>query len=367
MSSSGATGAGTARYAQRWVGTNDRSSYRALAGLTVSSIGLGTYLGDEDAATDLLYREAIRTAVASGCNLIDAAINYRYQLSERAIAAALRQLAGEGFPREEIVICTKGGFIPLDPAHPTNPRTYFARTFQEAGIASVDDIVAGCHVLTPRYLRHQLDQSLANLGLTSVDVYYVHNPETQLLEVPRTEFLGRVRDVFEALEGAADEGKIRIYGAATWDGFRVPPARQDHLELAELVEIAHELAGDAHHFRVVQLPLNLAMPEALTQPTQTVVGQAMPLLQAADRLGVQVVTSAALLQTRLLGRLPASLEPALAPLRTDAQRCLQFGRSAPGVTAALVGMKRCEHVAENLEVLRVPPLAETQFAGLIGG
>ena len=63
MSSSGATGAGTARYAQRWVGTNDRASYRILAGLTVSSIGLGTYLGDEDAATDLLYREAIRTAV----------------------------------------------------------------------------------------------------------------------------------------------------------------------------------------------------------------------------------------------------------------------------------------------------------------
>ena len=187
----------------------------------------------------------------------------------------------------------------------------------------MDDIVAGCHVLTPRYLRHQLDQSLANLGLTSVDVYYVHNPETQLLEVPRTEFLGRVRAVFEALEGAADEGKIRIYGAATWDGFRVPSARQDHLELAELVEIAHELAGDAHHFRVVQLPLNLAMPEELTQPTQTVVGQAMPLLQAADRLGVQVVTSAALLQTRLLGHLPPSLGPALAPLRTDAQRCLQ--------------------------------------------
>jgi aryl-alcohol dehydrogenase-like predicted oxidoreductase len=212
-----------------------------------------------------------------------------------------------------------------------------------------------------------LAQSLANMGLDAVDLYYLHNPETQLLEVPRVEFLKRVRGVFEVLEGAADEGKIRIYGAATWDGFRVSPARQDHLELAELVEIAHELAGDMHHFRAIQFPLNLAMPEALTQPTQTVAGQAMPLLQAADRLGVQVVTSAALLQTSLLGRLPASLANVLAPLRTDAQRCLQVARSAPGVTAALVGMKRRAHVVENLEVLRVPALTETQLAAVMGG
>src|SRR5260370_40270157 len=176
-----------------------------------------------------------------------------------------------------------------------------------------------------------------------------------------------MRGVFEALEEAADEGKIRIYGAATWDGFRVSTARQDHLELAELVEIAHELAGDTHHFRAVQLPFNLAMTEALTDPTQTVAGQVMPFLQAAQALNVQVVTSAALLQTGLLGRLPASLASALAPLCTDAQRCLQFARSAPGVTAALVGMKRRPHVLEHLEVLRVPPLQDTHLGGVMGG
>ncbi len=367
MNSQGATARGTGEYVRRCAGTNHRTSYRKLAGLSVSSIGLGTYLGDEHEATDALYRGAIQAAIRGGCNLIDSAINYRYQLSERTIGAALRELAEEGISRQEIVLCTKGGFIPLDAAHPVDPRSYFARTFQEAGIASVDDIVAGCHVLTPRYLRHQLEQSLVNLGVGAVDVYYIHNPETQLLEVPRSVFLQRVRSVFEALEGAADEGKIRVYGAATWDGFRVPSARQDHLELAELVEIAHELAGDEHHFRVVQLPLNLAMLEAMTQSTQTVAGQAMSLLQAAEALGVQVISSAALLQTRLLGRLPASITAALAPLRTDAQRCLQFARSVPGVTAALVGMKRREHATENLETLREPTATELQLAAILGG
>jgi aryl-alcohol dehydrogenase-like predicted oxidoreductase len=362
MSSRGATEAATAEYARRFA--EARVGYRELAGLTASSIGLGTYLGDEQASTDALYQKAIRTAIAGGCNLIDTAINYRSQLSERVIGAALKQLVAEGFPREAVVLCTKGGFIPLDAEHPVDARTYFRRTFQEAGIASMDDIVAGCHVLTPAYIRHQLDQSLRNLGVSSVDVYYLHNPETQLLEVPRAEFLERVRGAFEVLEEAAAEGKIRVYGAATWDGFRVPPARRDHLELAELVEIARELAGEDHHFRVVQLPFNLAMTEAQTQPTQTVAQQVVPFLTAASALEVQVVTSAALLQTNLLGHLPASAAAKLASLRTDAQRCLQYARSCPGVTAALVGMKQPAHVTENLEVLRVPPLSPPEFAQL---
>jgi aryl-alcohol dehydrogenase-like predicted oxidoreductase len=362
VSTSGATAAGTAAYAGRVAGA--AAGYRQLDGLTVSTVGLGTYLGDEQPGTDTLYHEAIRTAVSGGCNLIDTAINYRSQLSERAIGAALRQLAAEGFRREEIVLCTKGGFIPLDAAHPVDARTYFRRTFQEAGIASMDDIVAGCHVLTPTYIRHQLDQSLGNLGVSSVEVYYLHNPETQLLEVSRAEFLRRVRGVFDVLEQAAAEGKIRVYGVATWDGFRVPLARRDHLELAELVEIARELSGEEHHFRVVQLPFNMAMREAEHLPTQTVAGQVVPFLTAASALGVQVVTSAALLQTNLLGHLPAAAAAKLAPLRADAQRCLQFARSCPGVTSALVGMKQAAHVTENLEVLRVPPLSPPQFADL---
>lgn len=362
MNSKGATAVGTAEYARRFA--EARPGYRELAGLTVSSVGLGTYLGDEQAGTDALYQEAVRTAVGGGCNLIDSAINYRSQLSERTVGAALKKLTAAGFPREAVVLCTKGGFIPLDAEHPVDARTYFRRTFQEAGIASLDDIVAGCHVLTPAYIRHQLDQSLQNLGVAAVDVYYLHNPETQLLELTRAEFLRRVRDVFEVLEEAAAEGKIHVYGCATWDGFRVPPARRDHLELAELVELAHELAGESHHFRVVQLPFNLAMTEAHTLPTQTVAGQVVPFLTAASALGVQVVTSAALLQTNLLGHLPETVAQTLAPLRTDAQRCLQFARSCPGVTAALVGMKQPAHVTENLEVLRVPPLSPPQFAAV---
>ena len=59
--------------------------FRDARGLTLSSLGLGTYLGAEDAATDRGYEECVGIALASGVNVFDSAINYRGQRSERAI------------------------------------------------------------------------------------------------------------------------------------------------------------------------------------------------------------------------------------------------------------------------------------------
>lgn len=73
-----------------------------------------------------------------------------------------------------------------------------------------------------------------------MDVYYVHNPETQLSEIPRETFHARIREAFGALEEACAEGKLSIYGAATWNGFRVAPEKRGHLSLEELVSAARE-------------------------------------------------------------------------------------------------------------------------------
>ncbi len=58
-------------------------------------------------------------------------------------------------------------------------------------------------------------------------------------------------------------------------------------------------AASNHHFRFVQLPLNLAMPEALTRPNQLVAGKTMAMVQAGRALGITLVASAALLQGQL--------------------------------------------------------------------
>lgn len=360
-----ATEAGTLAFRRRFAGTVNPEHFRTFRGLHLSSIGLGTYLGNHDAETDRLYQEAIIRAVRLGVNVIDTAINYRCQRSERVIGEALSTLFKEGeVSREEVIIATKGGFIPFDSSPPLNPSIWFRETYVRPGIIKPEEVVAGCHSLAPRYLQDQLTRSLRNLGFDTIDIYYLHNPEIQLGEISRKEFHRRMRAAFEALEEAVSFGKIRMYGTATWNGYRQDPSAQDYLSLKELWDLAKEVAGKAHHFRAVQLPYNLAMVEAFTLKNQQVEGEALSLLEAAHHLGIYVFASASLHQGHLSRRLPPFIGECLAGLKTDAQRAIQFVRSTPGMGTALVGMKRAEHVEENLEVAQLPPAPLEQFLKL---
>jgi aryl-alcohol dehydrogenase-like predicted oxidoreductase len=360
-----ATPEGTNAYRRRRGEETVPEHFRPFAGCLLSSVGIGTYLGDEDPATDEQYRDAVIRALELGLNVVDTAVNYRHQRSERAIGQALSALSGKGaLRREEVVVATKGGFIPFDGAMPPNPGAFFTESYLRPGVIGPDDVVAGCHCMTPRYLADQLERSRRNLGLETVDIYYVHNPETQLGEVDRPEFLKRIHGVFEFLESAVRDGKIGCYGTATWSGYRQPQTARDYLSLAELEKVARNVAGAQHHFRVVQLPYNLAMSEAFTRANQSVDGETVPLLEAARRLGVYVVVSASIHQGQLSRNLPPVLAEHLPSLATDAQRAIQFVRSTPGVGTALVGMKRVAHVEENAALAKVPPVPWGEFQKL---
>ena len=359
-----ATAEATGRYRRRFENRISPEHFHNFQGLSLSSIGIGTYLGNYDEETDRLYHEAIIYAVESGCNVIDSAINYRCQRSERSVGTAMKELSRKGLSREEIVVATKGGFIPYDAVPPKDVRAYFEASFVKPGIANFSDIVAGCHCMTPGYLLNQLDCSLENLNLECIDIYYVHNPETQLGKVSREEFDRRVLRVFEALEGAVSAGKIRMYGLATWNGFRNEPSAKDYLALAEMVEIAARAGGKDHHFKVIQLPLNLGMTEALSLNNQQLDGKQLTALEAAQALGVAVMCSASVLQGQLARNLPPIINETFSGLKTDGQRALQFVRSTPGVTTALVGMKQAAHVKENLEAALIPPASWEQYSKL---
>jgi aryl-alcohol dehydrogenase-like predicted oxidoreductase len=323
---------------------------------------MGSYLGEPDAADDGRYRSAAAEAVRIGCNFIDTAINYRFQRSERALGEALAQMVGRSEARrEELVVATKGGYLSFDGAPPEDAAGWFQQTFVRAGIAGVQDLVAGCHCMTPAYLEHQVEWSRRNLGLDCLDVYYLHNPEQQLDEISRDLFQVRLRAAFERLEALAARGWVGFYGTATWNGYRVVAGSRNYLSLQEVVETARQVAGEAHRFRFVQAPLNLAMPEALAARTQRVGSRDLSLVEAAAELGVSVVASASILQGRLACGLPASVAASLPGLSSDAHRSLQFVRSAPGVASALVGMKRLEHVRENLELAAVATIGEREF------
>lgn len=348
-----ATPKGTARYRERFAGRAATNHFRTREGLQLSSIGIGTYLGNADEATDQHYSDAVVRAVQLGVNVIDSAANYRFQRSERSIGEALQTLTREhGFTREELIICTKGGYVPFDGGTPQDPGSYLYETFVKPGIANFDDFVGGSHCVTPAYLQSQLDQSLKNLGVDTVDVYYIHNPESQLDYVMEAEFYHRLQSAFERLEENRHDGKLRYYGVATWNGFRTPANSHEHHSLERMVELARQVGGGDHGFRFIQLPLNLAMPEAIA------------VAQEANELGVTVIASASLLQARLARGLPEQIRVPLGQLSTDAQTALQFVRSAPGITTALVGMSSVEHVEENLELVQVEPADRRSFAQL---
>jgi aryl-alcohol dehydrogenase-like predicted oxidoreductase len=329
--------------------------------MELSSLGLGTYLGQSSDDADAAYTEAAGAFFDAGGNVFDTAANYRGGRSERALGAAFK-----GLPREAFFVSTKAGYLPMPDADPDEgPRAWFHRVLEGPGILSVDDLVDGCHAMTPRYLAHQLDISRAALGLETLDLFHLHNPEQQLAHLGPEAFYAMIGRAFEACEGFVAAGKIRAYGVATWNGFRVPPGQDGHLSLARLIGAAASAGGRDHHFRWIQLPLNLAMPEAFLAPTQSIDGQAMTPLAAAQASGLSVQTSASLMQARILRQLPDGFAEAMG-LQTPAQAALQFTRSCPGVTTALCGMGRAAHVTENAAVMTIAKLDPVALGSLFG-
>jgi aryl-alcohol dehydrogenase-like predicted oxidoreductase len=370
MISGFATAAGTARYRDRVPQLARAGHFRHSPGvpevseLWLSSIGLGTYLGDPSDAADRNYTEAIAYAVQHGTNVLDTAINYRHQRSERNLGAALQALFASGqASRDELLICTKAGYLPFDQNMPADAVSYMRQEYIASGIAPAGEIVGGSHCMNPRYLADQIERSRRNMQLATIDVFYVHNPETQLAHVPKEVFYQRLQQAFEYLEFAVRDGKIRWYGAATWNGFRANPVDRSHLNLEMMVNTAGEVAGDEHHFRFVQLPFNLAMREAYGYGNQVHDGEAASLLVQAPKLGLAVVGSGTLYQGNLAQGLPSQLKQTIG-VSNDAEAAIQFARSATNLTTSLVGMGRKEHAAANLTIATQPPIARDQWEGL---
>ena len=363
MSEKFADQTGTQHYSEKF-SKAARGHFRAAGNLRLSSIGIGTYLGKWDAATDENYKNAIVKYVESGGNVIDTAANYRFQRSERNIGAALKKLFANGFAREEIFIATKGGYLPFDNEPPEDVNEYFEENFVKKGIAKPEDLVSGSHCMTPDYLQSQIDQSLANMNLDALDLFYIHNPESQSGAVDKYMFEAKIAKAFEKLEENRADGKINFYGAATWNGFRVAPDNPSYHSLERFEGIARQIGGENHGFRFIQLPYNLAMPEAYLLKNQAVRGKVYSVLGAAEKLNISVMCSASILQGKLTHSVPLHIREILGKPTTDAMTSIQFVRSTPGVTTALVGMSGAAHVEENMKLAEIEPVSAEQFAEL---
>jgi aryl-alcohol dehydrogenase-like predicted oxidoreductase len=125
---------------------------------------MGTYLGDCDDAEDARYVTVLSEGLKHGLNLVDTAINYRCQRSERAVGEAIRKAVDVGVAkRDEIVVATKGGFIPLEGSPPESRalyEKYLTSEYYDKGIITAADVVAGGHSLNPNFLANQSGAAL---------------------------------------------------------------------------------------------------------------------------------------------------------------------------------------------------------------
>lgn len=357
-----ATSDGTANFATKNQ-TVEKDHYRQFSGLTLSSIGIGTYLGNADNATDILVKDAIKKSVLLGVNVIDTAINYRSQKAERSVRKVVSELIEEGkVKREELFVSTKNGYVTNDADVKEEFWEYINNKLVKPGIIKSGDISSGYHCMTIPYLENQLKTSLKNLDFDCVDLMYLHNAaEGQLQDISKEEFMKNLKLVFEFYENQRKEGTIKYYGMATWDCFRVPKENPQHLLLQDVLKLAKEAGGIENGFKFIQLPYNMYLDQALTLQNQTVNGKEISILNASKYLGIGVFASVPLMQAKLLG---PNVIPEFGGLK-PAHRALQFVRSTPGIIAPLVGQKSNSHVDENLELVKIPPMSESEFNQLV--
>jgi aryl-alcohol dehydrogenase-like predicted oxidoreductase len=356
-----ATPDGTRRFATLAVrpGSVPAAHFREGPGhLLLSSIGLGSYIGPPDRLTDEAVQQATQVCLESGrINVLDTAINYRYQRAERSIGRGIAHtIEGGKVRRDEVFVSTKAGYLAPDGEARIAPQHWIETELVAKEILDPADIVDDCHAMSVSYLRDQFERSRGNLGLESIDLLYLHNgPDAQLPAVGHDEFLRRLTEAFGLFEELRSSRRLGAYGLATWDCLRCARGAPGYFSLEEGVMAARSAAGSDHGFRFIQFPFSLGMPEAAVQLNQTVRGERVTLFEAARRLGLGCFTSVPLLQGQL-----AKVGPVADGL-SAAQTAIQFARSAPGTIGPLVGQKEPRHLAENLLLANRIPWASREF------
>ena len=271
-----ATLEGTARRAA------GRAGYRRLGKteLSVSLVGFGGYRTGRKSPE---HREALEAALASGVNLVDTSSNYMLGDSERLIGEVL---ASSGVPRDEIVVVSKIGYV-------QGPNLDLAQQREAAGqpFPEMVKYMDGCwHCISPEFLEDQLGRALDRLGLETIDVLLLHNPEYFLSDAAhhggasdpdaiRAAFYDRLGRAFGYLDGAVADGRIGWYGVSS-NSCVSPPADPEATSVTRMVE------ASGGRMAVLQLPYNLFETGALLEPN-TPEGTALDAAVVHD-LGVLV-------------------------------------------------------------------------------
>lgn len=342
------------------------------ARMRLSSLGVGTFGGAATPEIDARISAVVTRALLEGINVIDTAAHYRYGRSLAAVGAGVRTAVAEGVPRAAMFLMSKGGFLTLRGGPPADFDTWFEREIVAQNLGDKEDLAKNVHLLSPAYINYQLELSRQLMGVETLDAFLIDQPEVHIPVIGKEMTNRRLGVVFEALERAVREKRLRYYGISTFEGLRVEtdnPMFQSITSMIGLAErAAQEVTGDEHarhHFKIVMMPFNQVMPEGFTRfNTATGQGNIASPIQAAHQLEVYVMASHTLLKGHLAKQSLEGLEQAMPCLANPAQRAMQFTRSTPGIGTSLVGIGTPEHLDDLMAVARIPPMARKTYLAM---
>ncbi|MBX3330085.1 MAG: DUF255 domain-containing protein [Nitrospira sp.] len=266
-------------------------------GLTTTRLGFGTYRVDMQNAE---HREALKKALRESCNLIDTSTNYTDGDSERLVGSVLAELVASGeIRRDEIIVVSKIGYIQGQNLKLAEAKEQSGRPYPEL-VKYRDDT---WHCIHPEFLADQLTLSLDRLGLATLDICLLHNPEYFFseaahrgepdLETLRTDFHARLERAFVYFETQVSAGRLQYYGVSsnTVTSAVDDPEATSLTRMVQAAEAAAQSVGaSTHHFRVLQCPMNLFETGAF-RTANTGQSQSQTVLEYARRNHVAVLVN----------------------------------------------------------------------------
>jgi aryl-alcohol dehydrogenase-like predicted oxidoreductase len=267
MITGGATARGTTQFAENHTvipyNTLGRTRWQ------VSQAGFGCYrvsAGIDD------HFQAMAWSLANGINLIDTSTNYSDGGSERLVGQVLEELISNAYiAREAIVIVSKVGYL-------QGQNFALSQERKQQGKPFSDLVPYGQgleHCIHPEFIEDQLSRSLERLGLETLDLLLLHNPEYYLgwaakqgmsTDQARKNFYQRIRLAFQFLEKEVARGRIQAYGISA-NTFPVSRGDEDFVSLEQVWRLAREVS-QSHHFRAIQFPMNLFETGAVLEENQ---------------------------------------------------------------------------------------------------
>ena len=366
-----ATAEATKAYAAHHAAHTGEGHFSELAKtrIRLSSIGVGTFPGNITIAADAEVARLVCRALESGINVIDTAAHYRYGHALAAVGAGVREANLKGVPREAMFLISKGGFLTLRGGKPIDFDAWFASEIEAQGLGSREDLAKNVHLLSPAYINYQLDLSRQFMGVATLDAFLIDQPEIHIPVIGKEMLNRKLLAVFETLERACEDGRLRYYGISTFEGFRVETDANLFQSLTSMQGLAQKAAatvtGKAQalgHFMIGQLPFNQAMTEGFARFNQaTGQGNVASTLQAGYQLGLYMMGSHGMLKGRLAGTSTDAVMQSLPMLTNDAQRSIQFNRSTPGLGTTLIGMSQSARLDDVLAVARWAPMKRDPY------